>query len=89
MANTPENCAAIQLDLDRLENWVERNLRRFNKAKCRLLHLGWNNPAYLHGLGGDLLQSSSVEKDLAVLVGDQLTMSWQCFLARRASVMLG
>ncbi|GAB0205041.1 mitochondrial enolase superfamily member 1 [Grus japonensis] len=64
VANTPEGCAAIQQDLDRLERWAERNLMKFNKGKCRVLHLGRNNPKHQYRLGVDLLGSSSVEKDL-------------------------
>ena len=37
VAGTPEGCAAIQRDLDRLESWAGRNQRRCNKSK---LHLG-------------------------------------------------
>ncbi|KAF4788836.1 hypothetical protein TURU_156456 [Turdus rufiventris] len=75
MADTSEGSAAIQWDFDRLKSWVERNLMWFNKGKCRVLHLGKNNPKYQHSLGADLLESRSVDKDLGVSVDDKLTMS--------------
>ena len=56
--NTLERREAIQKELDRLEKWVHENLMKFNKAKCRVLHLGWSNPRYLYKLREDLLASS-------------------------------
>jgi len=87
--DTPAVCAAIQHDLNSLESWMERNLMNLNKGKCRILHLGRNNPMHQYRLGVDLLESSSVERDLGMLVDDKLTMSQQCALAaKRANGIL-
>ncbi|GAB0178176.1 mitochondrial enolase superfamily member 1 [Grus japonensis] len=89
VADTAE-CAAIQRDFDRLENWTKRNHMKFNKGKCRVLHLGKKNPRYQYRLGVDLLGSSSAEKDLGLPVNNKLSVNQQCALvAKKASGILG
>ena len=51
VADIPKGCAAIQRELNRLEGWAERNLMKFNKGKCRVLHLGRNNSKHHYRLG--------------------------------------
>ncbi|PKU38489.1 rna-directed dna polymerase from mobile element jockey-like [Limosa lapponica baueri] len=85
--DTPEGWDAIQRDPDRLEKRACVNLMRFNKAKCRVLHLDWGNLHCQYRLGMKGCRAALLRRTWGY---EKLNMSWQCALtAQKANGILG
>ncbi|GAB0194232.1 protein Lines 1 [Grus japonensis] len=57
--DTLEGITPLQEDLERLEEWANKNLMKFSKDRRKILHLGRHNPGVQHKLGSTWLESSS------------------------------
>nr|VZH96736.1 unnamed protein product [Spirometra erinaceieuropaei] len=71
----------LQMNLNRLEEWSNRWLLRFNVAKCSILRLGNTaRSASTRGyfLGGAALQEVEAQRDLGVLTTSSLKPSAHC-----------
>ena len=71
--NMPEGWDAIQRDPDRLEQWDQVDLMRFDRSKCKVLHWGHGIPHYEYKLGDVRMEHSPAEKDSGVLVHSSWT----------------
>ena len=64
----------LQKDIDRLVEWADRWQLHFNAAKCKVIHLGRNNPAHKYTMkmhnseDRTVLEPAGTEKDLGVQV---------------------
>jgi len=63
--------------LNRLERRARANLMKFNKTKCKVMHLSGGNPKHRYRLGREWLESSPEERDLALSVDERFNMRQQ------------
>ena len=76
-----EDCHTLQEDINKLVNWSEKWLMRFNTEKCKVLHFGHNNKQQHYFMKDSKLSTTKEEKDLGVLITDNPKPSSQCAAA--------
>ena len=85
---TNEDCSSLKSDLRLLYKWSVDWHMLFNLDKCKIMHFGYNNP--MHTLfGGQILETVSEEKDLGVMVRNDLKVFSQCIKVKTANQVLG
>lgn len=67
VVDTPKCCAAIQGDLEGLEKWANRNLMKFIKRNCKVLHLGRKHPVQKCLMGFTQLETAWLMASWAAL----------------------
>jgi len=70
MINSSTAIENLRSDLHNLVAWSNEWQMLFNIEKCKVMHLGYNNPKADYVMDGSVLQCVSEEKDLGVIVID-------------------
>nr|VZI46991.1 unnamed protein product [Spirometra erinaceieuropaei] len=84
---SPADEDRLQMNLNRLEEWSNRWLLRFNVAKCSILRLGntaRSDSTRDYFLGGAALQEVEAQRDLGVLTTSSLKPSAHCSRVAKA-----
>ena len=64
--------SVLQSDLDELQKWATKWKMSFNVNKCKIMHMGYGNDKHQYNLGGEQLAETTEEKDLGVLIDNEL-----------------
>ena len=74
--NNTDDVDCLQNSIDEMFMWTQKWLLQFNKDKCKVIHLGKNNPKnkYFIGFQNDRveLEETDLEKDLGIFIDPHL-----------------
>ena len=87
---TMEDRTKLQQALDKLCQWADTWGMAFNTKKCKVMHMGRNNPNHQFAMGGHMLDNTEEERDIDVTVSSDMKPTAQCAKAARvAQAVLG
>ena len=87
---TQDDCEALQKDIHTMHKWSEDWQMLFNIDKCKCLHIGYGNNHTTYQLGGTEVPTATQEKDLGIIVTENLNVSEQCAkVTKTANKVLG
>lgn len=74
----PEDRDRLQDCLDNLYRWAMDWGMQFNTDKCKIMHIGRNNPRYEYKMGGVKLGVVEEEKDVGIIIHNSLKPAKHC-----------
>ena len=80
-ANNDYDRQTIQRDLDSLLEWSDKWQMPFKSSKCVVMHLGKGNQEFTYYMGNQQLDTVDEERDLGVVITNNLKPSRQCHTA--------
>ena len=95
IVDTQDDCEVLQQILNYLVEWADSWQMKFNADKCKVIHFGRANDRHKYTMGGHapagvVLEEVKVEKDVGVMVSEDLKPSTQCSqAAKKANSILG
>jgi len=85
-----EEVSVLQSDLRNLVQWSKDWQMLFNADKCKVMHIGFNNKQAKYDINDIQLECVSDEKDLGIIVSEDLKWDKQCSeVVKKANRMLG
>ena len=85
-----EQVENMQNNLDKLSAWAQTWQMRFNEDKCKVLHIGSRNEKATYKMNDTQLQVVDKEKDLGVIISNNLKPSQQCAeVVKKANKIIG
>ena len=80
-----EDGEKLQKIIDNLVEWADKWSMSFNVEKCKIIHVGHNNPKRKYFMRGKELTESNDEKDLGVIVEANMKPGKQCTVASKSA----
>ena len=81
LAKTIENREKLQVCINKMFDWSQEWSMSFNIPKCKVMHLGYNNPRADYVMNGLKLEKVNSEKDIGVSVASSLKTGDHCVKA--------
>ena len=85
IVNNLEDAKEFQYNVDRLNEWTETWAMEFNIKKCKVMHIGKNNPKVTYTMNGVPIAETEAEKDLGVWFDSSMKPSLQCEVAAKGA----